>query len=405
MTDKNIAIKVQDVHKRFFLPHHKDDQIKSRFINALTKKKKGGEWQLALNGISFEVEKGDFFGVLGRNGSGKSTLLKIISEIYQPTSGKVEKHGKLVPFIELGVGFKQELTGRDNVYLNGAMLGFSRKEIDAMYDEIVEFAELENFMDQRLKNYSSGMKVRLAFSIAIRSEADILLLDEVLAVGDAAFQRKCYNYFQKLKDNKQTIILVTHSMSAVKEYCTKAILIEDGKIIESGEAARVADRYLDLFNKPEAIGLSKKVISETDTPVYISEIKTIDQDKNITNNFSAEDATITLLVTLSANSNFDNPVIGFSIKDNQDRPVVAFNTEDVDFKIDNLVKGESVEIRVVIQNILNDGTYRIATNIRKAESSIVVLRQGNLSEFTVSGRKNIYGMAHAEISVERVNDD
>ena len=171
-----------------------------------------------LKDISFEVRQGDFFGIVGRNGSGKSTLLKIISQIYVPEKGSVSVKGKLVPFIELGVGFNPELTGRENVYLNGALLGFTREEIDAMYDDIVEFAELEDFMDQKLKNYSSGMQVRLAFSVAIKAQGDILVLDEVLAVGDEAFQRKCDNFFARDEEgpDQDRSFLVTHSMDAVK---------------------------------------------------------------------------------------------------------------------------------------------------------------------------------------------
>src|SRR5690606_31573026 len=150
------------------------------------------EKQQVLKNISFEIKKGEFVGIVGRNGSGKSTLLKLLAGIYSPDKGSIEVNGKLVPFIELGVGFNPELTGRENVFLNGALLGFNRKEMQAMYKDIVEFAELERFMDQKLKNYSSGMQVRLAFSIAIRAQSDILLIDEVLAVGDAAFQQKCY---------------------------------------------------------------------------------------------------------------------------------------------------------------------------------------------------------------------
>ena len=187
-------------------------------------------------------------GIVGRNGSGKSTLLKILAGIYYPSKGEVTVNGTLVPFIELGVGFNPELTGRENVYLNGALLGFSNKEMDAMYDDIWKFAELEQFQDQKLKNYSSGMQVRLAFSIAIRAKGDILVLDEVLAVGDAAFQQKCNDYFKDLKNNGQTIILVTHSMGDVRKFCTRAIMIEGGKIVHDGDPKEVADEYLKLFS-------------------------------------------------------------------------------------------------------------------------------------------------------------
>ena len=184
--------------------------------------------------------------IRGSNGSGKSTLLKVLSGIYVPEKGDVEIYGTLVPFIELGVGFNPELTGRENIYLNGALLGFSNAEVDEMYDEIVEFAELKDFMDQKLKNYSSGMQVRLAFSIAIRARGDILILDEVLAVGDAAFQQKCNDYFASLHGN-QTVVLVTHSMDNVRKFCDRAILIEDGKIKCEGNPEKVADEYMSLW--------------------------------------------------------------------------------------------------------------------------------------------------------------
>ena len=239
----NIALKVDHVAKMFRLPTEQASGIKQAVIN-WTKGIKGYKEQHVLRDISFEVEKGDFFGIVGRNGSGKSTLLKLISGIYVPDEGNITVNGKLVPFIELGVGFNPELTGRENVYLNGALLGFTREEIDGMYDDIVEFAELEDFMDQKLKNYSSGMQVRLAFSVAIKAQGDILVLDEVLAVGDEAFQRKCDDFFTKIKkDPTKTVILVTHDMNSVKKYCNKAILIKDGEIIVNGNKDDVADRY------------------------------------------------------------------------------------------------------------------------------------------------------------------
>ena len=176
------AIVVKDIHKEFILPQSKNSSIKSAFVNIVKKNKK--TVQKVLDGVSFNVNQGDFFGVVGRNGSGKSTMLKMLAGVYQPTSGSVEINGKLTPFIELGVGFNPELSGRDNVFLNGALLGFTRKEMELIYDDIVSFAELEPFMDQKLKNYSSGMQVRLAFSVAIKARNDIMIFDEVLAVGD-----------------------------------------------------------------------------------------------------------------------------------------------------------------------------------------------------------------------------
>jgi ABC-2 type transport system ATP-binding protein len=250
--NKEIAIEVKDLSKHFRLPTERASGIKQAAINRF-KGVKGYKEQKVLRNISFNVEKGDFFGIVGRNGSGKSTLLKLISGIYMPDNGSITVNGSMVSFIELGVGFNAQLTGRENIYLNGALLGFSVKEIDAMYDEIVDFAELRDFMDQKLKNYSSGMQVRLAFSCAIRAKSDILVLDEVLAVGDEAFQRKCNDYFEVVcKDQNQTVILVTHSMDAVRKYCNKALLIGDGLIEQIGNPDDIANQYvLESFDQQD----------------------------------------------------------------------------------------------------------------------------------------------------------
>ncbi len=242
MSNNNIAVKVDHVSKYFKLPTESTHSLRTAMVNRF-RGIKGYKEQHVLRDIHFDVEKGDFFGIVGRNGSGKSTLLKIISQIYVPEKGTVTVNGKLVSFIELGVGFNPELTGRENVYMNGAMLGFTTEEVDAMYDDIVEFAELKEFMNQKLKNYSSGMQVRLAFSVAIKAEGDILILDEVLAVGDEAFQRKCNDYFLERKNSGKTTILVTHDMAAVKKYCNKAVLIEDGLVKAIGDPFDVANQY------------------------------------------------------------------------------------------------------------------------------------------------------------------
>ena len=267
----DVVLKVNHVSKSFKLPTEQSSGIKQAFIN-WTKGIKGYKMQHVLRDISFEVERGDFLGIVGRNGSGKSTLLKLISGIYKPNKGDITVSGSLVPFIELGVGFNPELTGRENVYLNGAMLGFSTKQIDAMYDDIVEFAELRDFMDQKLKNYSSGMQVRLAFSVAIKAQGDILVLDEVLAVGDEAFQRKCANFFEKVKDDpNKTVILVTHDMSAVRRYCSKAIMIDGGKIVDSGDPDDVADSYSleNISSDPNARRALKEMKKNRDSYIKV----------------------------------------------------------------------------------------------------------------------------------------
>ena len=247
---ESAIVKVEHLNKVFKLPHEKNTTIKSAIIN-FWRHNHGYEMQKALDNISFEIKKGEFFGIVGRNGSGKSTLLKLLAGIYVPSQGNIQVNGSLTPFIELGVGFNPELTGRENVFLNGALLGFNRKEMQAMYKDIVEFAELERFMDLKLKNYSSGMQVRLAFSISINVKSDILLFDEVLAVGDAAFQQKCYDYFEMLKGKDTTVILVTHDMTYVKHFCERTLLINAGKMVMIGDSEIAAKKYMEL-NKSAA---------------------------------------------------------------------------------------------------------------------------------------------------------
>lgn len=263
-TKAPVVLSADHVSKSFKLPTEQATGLKQAVIN-WTKGVKGYKEQTVLKDVSFEVHQGEFFGIVGRNGGGKSTLLKLISQIYYPNDGEIRVHGKLVPFIELGVGFNPELTGRENVYLNGALLGFSREQVDAMYDDIVDFAELDEFMDQKLKNYSSGMQVRLAFSVAIKAQGDILVLDEVLAVGDEAFQRKCNDYFTEIKkDPTKTVILVTHDMGAIKRYCTRAMFIQDGVVAAIGDKETVAEQYTlaNLEAEERKREQRRKIVSE-----------------------------------------------------------------------------------------------------------------------------------------------
>ena len=280
--NNQVAIAVRGVSKSFRIPLDGNSGIKQKILNAF-KHKKGHRDFTPLNDISFEIKKGEFFGIVGRNGSGKSTLLKTIAGIYSPDAGYVKVEGLLVPFIELGVGFNPELSGRENVFLNAALLGFSRQETQDMYCEIVDFAELNDFMEEQLKNYSSGMQVRLAFSIAIRAKGDILLLDEVLAVGDSAFQQKCFDYFADLKKEKKTVILVSHSMSAVQKFCDSAVLIDKGLIVYQGSSEEVAKRYEEMFIEERTDQKIKDQNEHRQTdkkkePVSIDEIKTIQGD-------------------------------------------------------------------------------------------------------------------------------
>jgi ABC-2 type transport system ATP-binding protein len=237
------AIQLKNIKKSFFLPHRRHDSLVEFMSNPLRLFKPSGEQFTVLKDIDLEVQKGEFIGIMGRNGSGKSTLLKILSGIYEPSEGSVKVRGKMVPFLELGVGFNPELTGRENIYLNGLILGLSKEFLKERYEEIVEFSELERFMDMPLKNYSSGMQVRLAFSIAIMADADIYVLDEVLAVGDMAFQKKCFDVFRNYKQQKKTVVLVTHAPGSVRDFCDRAVFLKDGMLHDYDSIDGVIEAY------------------------------------------------------------------------------------------------------------------------------------------------------------------
>lgn len=279
MSEKEKAVIVKDLYKSFRLPHEQHSGVK-QLVVGLFNGKRGYETQKVLKDVSFEIKKGEFFGIVGRNGSGKSTLLKLLAGIYVPNKGLVQVNGSLTPFIELGVGFNPELTGRENVLLNGALLGFSRDEMLEMYDDIVTFAELEKFMDQKLKNYSSGMQVRLAFSIAIRAQSDVLLIDEVLAVGDAAFQQKCFDYFDLLKREKRTIIFVSHDMESVKKYCDRAVYLRNGKIVSIDSSRKIAALYEEENDEKvaeTAQAENKKRVPKNVLKISISDTEGVDR--------------------------------------------------------------------------------------------------------------------------------
>jgi ABC-type polysaccharide/polyol phosphate transport system ATPase subunit len=242
MQKSDVAISVKNVSKQFSIPHEKISSIKLAFVNLF--KKNSSEDFYALKDVSFEVKKGEFFGILGRNGSGKSTLLKILAGVYTANKGHIHLNGLVSPFLELGIGFNPELSGRDNIYLNATVLGLTEKEIDAKFDSIVAFSELERFIDQKIKNYSSGMQVRLAFAVSIHANREILLMDEVLAVGDSNFQSKCLREFAKYKGQGKTVILVTHDIGTVQRYCDRAMLLRNGEVVKIGSAEEVGNEYI-----------------------------------------------------------------------------------------------------------------------------------------------------------------
>lgn len=351
MTDEDIVINADKIAKQFKLPHERTTSLKGAFTGAMHGKNRHSvENQTALKEISFKIKRGEFFGIVGRNGSGKSTLLKILAGIYQPSSGEVTIEGKLVPFIELGVGFNPELTGKENVYLNGALLGFSRKEVAEIYAEIVSFAELERFMDQKLKNYSSGMQVRLAFSMAIRANADILLIDEVLAVGDADFQRKCYDYFKKLKGSGKTVVFISHDMQAVREYCDRAILIEAGLVKVMGDVTRVAHEYTQMF-------MVENVYANKEAGVVRwgeGGVKYKKPSTEISLN------TIKIKAVAEITKDLEDIILGFTVKGADDVDIMGTNTRIKQRVIKQAAKGEQYILEWEFPNILEDGEYKIA---------------------------------------------
>lgn len=244
---QNQALSVEGVSKKFILPHEHVATLRSFFVGLFRPRRY--ETFHALHDVSFTVHEGECFGIVGKNGSGKSTLLKIISGVYLPDRGTVKVQGAISPFLELGIGFNPELSGRDNVYINAAVLGLLKEEIDQCFNAIVAFSELERFIDQKLKNYSSGMKVRLAFAVAIHANREILLLDEVLAVGDAAFQEKCLRELRRLKQEGKTIILVSHSEQSIREFADRVLVIHKGKVVGCGDSDTMFEKYKDIVSK------------------------------------------------------------------------------------------------------------------------------------------------------------
>jgi ABC-2 type transport system ATP-binding protein len=358
--DDNIIIKVDQLSKIFKLPHEKYSSIKSAVIN-FYKRNKGYEMQVALTNISFEVKKGEFFGIVGKNGSGKSTLLKLLAGIYFPTGGTIEVKAGLTPFIELGVGFNNELTGRENVYLNGALLGFNRKEMDRMYDDIVEFAELERFMDQKLKNFSSGMQVRLAFSIAIRAKNDILLLDEVLAVGDASFQKKCFDYFKQLKKDKQTVVLVSHDMSTIEKYCDRVMLLDNSEVMEIGDTREVAAKYR-LLNLPKETKEENRKDGQLNSQVVIDEV-TINGKKELSVSGN-EDLIIEVKYTPKVTRNY---IVSVSIFRNDGTHVAYYDNREASKKVKFPNDVQQVTNCKFSTNQLLNGAYSVDIEIYSNE--------------------------------------
>lgn len=399
-----VIISVRNVNKIFRLPHEKANSIKSLLINF--RKRRTYEKQRVLNDITFDIKKGEFFGIVGRNGSGKSTLLKLLAGIYTASAGSIAVHGQLTPFIELGVGFNPELTGRENVFLNGALLGFNRKEMAKMYKDIVDFAELGRFMDQKLKNYSSGMQVRLAFSIAIRAKSDILLIDEVLAVGDLDFQKKCFNYFYDLKKKGQTVVLVTHDMSAIRKFCTRAVLINDGELLKVGSPEVVAGAYETinlraaegrLASKDKDIELPKR---EGTREATVQKVETFNEKTGKAQNTFTPDEKVGVRMVCIAHRAIDSPSLGFIFQDQQDSTVFATNNWVTNQKTRTVAKGEKIILETVVDNVFTDGEYTITCAIESEDFLTVFDRIKYIHKFMIGGHELAHAKVHPHYNME-----
>jgi ABC-type polysaccharide/polyol phosphate transport system ATPase subunit len=396
------AVQVQSVSKTFALPHQRYSTLKERALHPF--RSRTFDELRVLRDIDFAVAEGEFFGIVGRNGSGKSTLLKCLAGIYGADEGAIDIHGRLSPFIELGVGFNADLTARDNVILNATMLGLTRREARQRFDAIIEFAELEDFLDLKLKNYSSGMSVRLAFSVAIQVDADILLIDEVLAVGDASFQRKCFDEFHRLKAAGKTIIFVTHDMGAVERFCDRAMLIDRGRIVSIDAPHRIARAYNELNFQGAA------ATDHDDEPGRFGS-----REMEVTDawfeNGSGERVTaigqgerLQLCLAATAHADVPAPVFVFQLRNEEGVLVFATSTELHGVQTSAFRSGERATVRASLENAMAPGSYTVTPAIARAgEAGNLLDVRENFERIVVHGTRysgGIVDLPH-ELEIER----
>ena len=414
LNNNEIAIKVDHVSKTFKIPHEKISSVRGVVVNAF--KTGGYEEFKALDDISFEVKKGEFFGIIGRNGSGKSTLLKILAGIYQADKGKIKIHGMISPFLELGIGFNPELSGRDNVYLNATVLGMTKKQIDKKFDDIVRFSELERFIDQKLKNYSSGMQVRLAFSVSIHANRDILLMDEVLAVGDSNFQSKCLEEFNKYRDMGRTVVIVTHDIGIVQRYCDRAMLLRNGKILKIGDPEEVGNEYIKenmgdeekrmikeanekrkLEEKNEKELAKKETEKRENKVAEIKKVEFLDKQGKEKNVFQTGDIIIARVYYV-AKKKIENPIFGVAIHTQDNIHISGPNTRDSNFLIKK-IEGSGYIDFIIKSNPFFSGTYLFTVALNNSEGLIPYARKDKEYSFKIiSKERNQRGVIKIEIS-------
>jgi ABC-2 type transport system ATP-binding protein len=397
MLDAPVAIEVRDLKKAFRIPTQRVDSFKERIVKPTAREYRELK---ALDGISFDIHEGEFFGIVGRNGSGKSTLLKILASIYRADAGTIRMAGRLAPFIELGVGFNMDLTARENVVLNGVMMGLSPKETRDRLEGVIDFAELGDFADLKLKNYSSGMLVRLAFSTMMEADADIMLIDEVLAVGDAAFQQKCADAFHDMKARGKTIVLVTHAMASVEEYCHRAMLINDGLIQHVGDPSEIGREYLKL-NFEVAAEHDEGHATADGEGVTLADAMLVDEDGQAVQ--AVEQGTdLVLRVDLDVIDDCKGLEVGFILANADGLGLFQWGTEvEGDGEENHLHRGERVTVNSRLRNLLAPGRYFVHCGVaRNNNQSDVALYAHNAIDLVVFGTDVTNGLISIPHEVE-----
>ena len=352
-----VAVSVQGVDKAFRMPHQRYSTLKERALHPFASR--SFDVFEALRDVTFDVKEGEFFGIVGRNGSGKSTLLKCLAGIYGVDRGDVEVRGRVSPFIELGVGFNPDLTARDNVLINATMLGLSRKEARAQFDEIIDFAELEEFVDLKLKNYSSGMAVRLGFSVAIQMDADLVLVDEVLAVGDAAFQQKCFAEFDRLKAERRTILFVTHDMGSVERFCDRGLVLERGRVADLGPPEQITRTYGEL-NFGQVPGVVDLPPSHEPVRIQGAWCETADGERTTV---SRQGEPLTVCIRVAFARELKNPEFTLNFRNEHRHTILVVSTRTLDESTGHFDAGESVTLRFGFVNWLAPSRYTVTAAI------------------------------------------
>src|SRR5215210_4723771 len=355
---RQTAVLVNEVTKGFQIPREWRHTLKERVLHPMASS--GHDAFQALRGVSCEVKRGEFFGIVGRNGSGKSTLLKCLAGIYRVDDGEIYIDGRVSPFIELGVGFNPDLAARDNVIMNGIMLGLSPKEARERYDRVIEFAELQEFEDLKLKNYSSGMHVRLAFSVMIQVDADVLLVDEILAVGDASFQQKCFDVFFRMREEGKTVVFVTHDMAAVERFCHRALLLERGEIVSIGEPKHVAERYLELnFESATAEATELEGTRGGDGTGRVTSAR-IEDEHGQRQNVLHQGQHCGVTAEVRFDQAVDDPVFAVTFVNADRQNVFVANSRSSGVATGHFDAGETVCFRIGFENALAPGRYWVS---------------------------------------------